>query len=110
MIGTGTGTQSHGTVGTGTKICGTVPLLKSRGTTNPGILGQGTGTEVCGTTGTGLIFAGLTSGTETKNRWTVPYRSLPIPAVELVMKKNYQQIDNNKFEKIVSYYSDRKVS
>ena len=40
MIGTGTGTQSHGTVGTGTKICGTVPLLKSRGTTNPGISGQ----------------------------------------------------------------------
>ena len=40
MIGTGTGTQSHGTVGTGTKICGTVPLLKSRGTPNPGISGQ----------------------------------------------------------------------
>ena len=39
-IGTGTGTQSRGTVGTGTKICGTVPLLKSRGTTNPGISGQ----------------------------------------------------------------------
>ena len=27
-------------VGTGTKICGTVPLLKSRGTTNPGISEQ----------------------------------------------------------------------
>ena len=39
-IGTGTGTQSRGTVGTGTNICGTVPLLKSRGTTNPGISGQ----------------------------------------------------------------------
>ena len=36
-IGTGTGTQFHRTVGTGTKICGTVPQLKSRGTTNPGI-------------------------------------------------------------------------
>ena len=40
MIGTGTGTQSCGTVGTGTKISGTVPLLKYRGTTNPGISGK----------------------------------------------------------------------
>ena len=39
-IGTGTGTQSRGTVGTGTNICGTVPLLKSRRVTNPDILGQ----------------------------------------------------------------------
>ena len=36
-IGAGTGAQSHGTVGTGTKICGTVPLLKSLETRNPGI-------------------------------------------------------------------------
>ena len=39
-VGTGTGTQSHGTVGTGTKICGTVPVLKSRGTKNLDISGQ----------------------------------------------------------------------
>ena len=29
-IGTGTGTQSRGTVGTGTKICEIVPVLKFR--------------------------------------------------------------------------------
>ena len=39
-IETGTGTQSYGTVGTGTKICDTVPVLKSRGTRNPDISGQ----------------------------------------------------------------------
>ena len=85
----GTGTQSHGTVGTGTKICGTVPLLKSRRTTNSDISGQesrsvpgrsrcpgilsdanpawsrkaiyfgGTGREVCGTSGPGTKIAGL---------------------------------------------------
>ena len=38
--GIGTGTRTRGTVGTGTKIYRTVPLLKSRGTTNPGISGQ----------------------------------------------------------------------
>ena len=87
--GIGIGTQTRGTVGTGTKICGTVPLLKSRGTTNPGISGQesrsvpgrsrcpgilsdanpawsrkaiyfgGTGREVCGTSGPGTKIAGL---------------------------------------------------
>ena len=40
MIRTGTETQSHGIVATGTKICGTVPLLKSCGTTNPYSSGQ----------------------------------------------------------------------
>ena len=46
-IGTGTRAQSHGTVKTGTKICDTVPGLKSRGTTtfrdkNPGQSRAGT--------------------------------------------------------------------
>ena len=36
-IGNRTGTQSHGIVETGAKICGTIAVLKSRGTTNPEI-------------------------------------------------------------------------
>lgn len=34
------GTQSHGTVRTGTKICGAISVFKSFGTTNPEISGQ----------------------------------------------------------------------
>ena len=49
------------------KICETVPLLKSRGTTNPDISGHFTG------------LSRGTSGTPTKNLETVPSRPLPIP-------------------------------
>ena len=44
-IGTGTGTETRGTVGTGTKICGTVPVVKSLGTMDPDISGQESGTK-----------------------------------------------------------------
>ena len=39
-LGTGTGIQSHQTVGIGTKICETVPVVRSSGTKNPDISGQ----------------------------------------------------------------------
>ena len=57
----GTGSWSHETVGAGTKICGIVPLQKSRLTTNPDISGQ------------------ESRDRDKKKRGTVLSRPLPIP-------------------------------
>ena len=70
-----TGTQSHETVGIGTKICGT----------------SGTGTKSCGTVPHGCP-AGQ-AGPGRKKRGTVPYRPLPIPGVEHI---NYEKIAVNR--------------
>ena len=88
-----TGTQSHETVGNGTKICGTIPLRKSHGTTNPDISGQESRSVPGRFRCPGIPWDAYVSrlkacaiertiGTGLKKHQTVLSRPLPIPVLE----------------------------